>query len=778
MTDRELQNAVNTLISDSIKFVDTELTPERAEATDYYHGRPFGNEEDGRSQFVSTDVRDGVIGVLPSLLRVFFGPERVVEFAPRTAEDVDKAEQASDYVQKVFEGAGGFLKSYSVLKDGLVRKLGIFKWGWNDTSETKPYKLENVPQSQLEIIVSDPGVKLNRAVQKTEGKPALVGPDGQPMGEVSEATFDVELTYKDEDGTPDIWAIPPEEFIFSAESRSLEDGTIVGHRTEKTASELIAMGVSKKDIEEHGGVDSSLDDNEEQIARQPGEASGTDSETGDEANDKHLYVEGYVRIDYDGDGIAELRKICTLGPEHHIIVNEPWDEAPFSIFCPDPEPHTIVGQSWADRLKDIQRVKSMLTRSTLDSLAASIYPRTAMQEGQVSVADVQNTEIGAIIRTKAPPGAVLQTFQHTFAGKEAFPFFTYFDDAVERRTGQNKGAMGLDADALQSSTKSAVGAAVTAAQAQTEMLARIFAETTLKPLFRGLLKLFVQHQPKAKTVQLRGKWVEIDPRAWDADMDVLVNVALGGGLVETKVQTLMAIAEKQELIIETLGPSNPIVTVPMYANTLRRLVELSGFKDSSSFFNAVDPKWQPPAPAEPPADPAMEMVKIEGQKAQIQAAAKQRELELKAQDSQMKSEQHAVDKQAQMEIESAKLSAQAETERVKLESAAALRMQELEAEMAMKREEAQMRIEAEVTIAREKMAQEAAAAQAKIEVEMQKLALDRERMAADIEVRREQIAAQERASQMQAEATTIQARMQAEAAVVQSANRPNPDPAD
>lgn len=762
MTDRELENAVKGLISDSIKFIDSELTPERAEATDYYHGRPFGNEEDGRSQFVSTDVRDGVLGVLPSLLRVFFGPERVVEFAPRTSEDVGQAEQASDYIQKVFaEDCGGFLKSYAVLKDGLVRKLGIFKWGWNDTSEKRAYKLENVPQSQLELIASDPGVELNRVTQKSAGKPALVGPDNQPVGEVEEATFDVECTYQHKDGVPDIWAVPPEEFIFTPEARSEQDAPYLGHRTEKTASELVAMGISQKDIDEHGGVDTSLSDNEENIARQPGESVGDAAETGDEANDRHLYIEGYARIDYDGDGIAELRKICTLGPSHHVVLNEPTDEIPFALFCPDPEPHTIVGQSWADRLKDVQRVKSMLTRSTLDSLAASIFPRTAVYEGKVNINDVQNTEIGATIRCKDIPSNVMQSFQHNFAGKEAFPFFTYFDDVIERRTGKAKGAMELDGDALQSSTKAAVNATVSASQAQTEMLARIFAETTLKPLFRGLLKLYVKHRPKAKTVQLRGKWAEVDPRAWDADMDVVVNVALGSGLIETKLQTLMAVAEKQELIISTLGPSNPIVTVPMYANTLRRIVELSGFKDSSSFFNAVDPNWQPPQ-QEPAQDAAMEMVKIEGQKAQIQAAAKDRELAIKEQDSQVKAEQHATDKLTQMEIEAQKIAAQAEMERMKAEAAAALRHVELEAEMALKREEMQRRAETELQIAREKMEQERAAAQEKIALEMQKLELERQKMEADILVRREQIAAQERASERQAQVSVVQAAAQSQ----------------
>jgi hypothetical protein len=376
------------------------------------------------------------------------------------------------------------------------------------------------------------------------------------------------------------------------------------------------MGVKEKDIKEHGGDDPALEQSEEALARAVTEGATLGGEEGGAANGKHLYVESYAHIDFDGDGIAELRKICTLGAAHHIVMNEPVDEACFAIFCPDPEPHTMIGQSWADRLMDMQLIKSSVMRAGLDSLSASIHPRTWYVEGQANLADVLNPAIGAPIRMKQP--GMAGEFAHTFTGKEAFPVLAYCDDVVERRTGQNKGAAGLDADALQSSTKAAVAAAVTASQAQQELLVRIFAELTLKPLFRGILKLLVKHQPRRRIVRLRNKWVEVDPRSWNADMDVQINVALGSGLVEEKVMTLAGVAEKQAEILQQLGPNNPIVGLKEYRDTLAQALELRGFKNSARYFKEVDQAQLDQMAKEAAEKPPQETPEMVLAKAQIQ----------------------------------------------------------------------------------------------------------------------------------------------------------------
>lgn len=666
MDDIEFQSIIHGLATDAAEFIDGTLSQDRAKATEYYLGQPFGNEEEGRSQFVVRSVADSIHSVMPQFLRVIFGAENAVEFVPTRADTVEQAEQATDYVQYVFaQDNPGFAITHSVVKDALVRKLGIYKWGWDDTSAVRTYALKDIAQSQLEALVADDSVELLRATPRHPGTAAITAPaptaapapaaPGQPPADPSQApqgdvvlqpaiepTFDVELKHSEVDGRAALWALPPEEFIFSPAARDTLTGTLMGHRTEKRTGELLAMGVSQEDIDEHGGNDASIVDSVENLARREvmGGSIQRDVDAG-EANETHLYCELYPLVDFDGDGLLELRKVCTIGPAYHVISNEPCSRRPFAAFCPDPEPHTMLGQSWADRLMDLQRFESSIVRGTADSLALSLYPRMGYVEGQVNPTDLNNTEIGASIRMRNP--GMLQPILHPFVGKESFPLLDYIAGVKEQRTGQSNGAMGLDADALQSTEKAAAGAAISASQGQTELLVRIFAETCMKPMFRGLLELLVENRPKKKVVKLRGKWVEVNPAAWDANMDVTVNVALGTTLVEKKIGAMLGIAAKQELIISTYGPSNPICTAAQYANTLRKLTQLNGIKDVDNYFSAVDPKWQPPAP-QPQPDAAMAMVDVK--KAEL-AATNARE--------QGKLQMSAMEKHAELEFQDRKL---------------------------------------------------------------------------------------------------------------------------
>jgi hypothetical protein len=339
-----------------------------------------------------------------------------------------------------------------------------------------------------------------------------------------------------------------------------------------------------------------------------------------------LYIESWIKIDYDGDGIAELRKICSMGDGYTVVNNEPADFIPFADFPCDPEPHTspVEANSIFDYTKDLQEIKSDILRNTLDSLAQSIHPRTAVVEGQVNMDDVLNNETGAIVRMRAP--GMVQPLAQPFVGQAAFPMLDYVEQMKENRTGMSKAAMGLNADALQSSTRAAVAATVTASQSRLELTTRILAHG-MKKLFKNLLFLMTTHQDKARMVRLRNQWVAVDPRAWDANMDVTVNVALGTGDVEQKMQMLMMISSKQEQALQQLGAVNPLVTPAQYSNTLRRMVEMAGFKDSSQFFNAIPADYQPPQPQQKPSPEEM-LAMVQAQSIQADIQKKAAELQL------------------------------------------------------------------------------------------------------------------------------------------------------
>ena len=636
MADSDLEATVGGELNDAVSFVDSELSPVRARAIQYYRGEPFGNEEEGRSQVVSTDVRDTINGIMPSLMKVFFGSKKIVNFVPRNPEDVAAAEQATDYINYIFTNDNnGFLICHSIFKDALRGALGVAKYVWEEKVEVKTEYYTGLDESGLSVLMSEPDVvgsaissmddpSYQPPVDPMTGQPMLDPMTGEPMP--APQIYSIELKRETKNGRVRVEAVPPEEFLIDRRARSVEDATLVAHRRMMRVSDLVALGYDKEEVESQVGV-YELDSNDEYIARNP--YAQTYGPGGTQDDKRVLYCESYVRVDYDNDGISELRKICTVGPSYKMVMNEPCSHSPFAIFCPDPEPHALIGLSIFDMTADLQKIKSSIMRNMLDSLSLAIHPRVGVVEGQVNMDDVLNTEVGGVIRMRQA-GAV-QPFSIPFVGQAAFPMLGYLDEVRETRTGMSKASMGLDADALQSTTRAAVAATVSAAQQHLELIARIFSETGMRALFRGILKLVVENQDRARVVRLRNQWVPIDPRSWDANMDVEIDVALGGGTEEQKVAVLTAIAQKQEQILQTMGPQNQLVTPLQYRNTLVRIVQASGYKNADEFFSNPAMMPPPPQPPPPPPDPAMILAEVERQKIMADIQNKQAELELKRQ---------------------------------------------------------------------------------------------------------------------------------------------------
>ena len=629
MDEDELQGIVGKEIDDAIDFIDNWISPVRATATQYYRGEPFGDEEEGRSQVVSMDVRDTVQAIMPSLMRIFHGSERTVEFAPNGPEDVASAEQATAYVNFIMNRDNdGFLVTHSAFKDALIRKVGIIKAYWDDQTKFETHDLSGIDDAGLAAIAADPSAEIEVVASEAMGEPQMDPMTGQlippPM------MHSIRVTYVHPDGRVKIEAVPPEEFLISREAKSVDEADFVAHRRIVTVSELVAMGYEYDDVADLSSAHDDMNTNVERYTRNSA-LTNEMNERNDPAMKKVLYVESYIRVDYDNDGIAELRKICTAGDGKKILANEPCSVAPFATFCPDPEPHDFFGMSVADTVADIQRIKSSIMRNTLDSLAMSIHPRVAIVEGMVNVDDVMNTETGAIIRQRA--AGQVQPMTMPFVGQAAFPVLQYMDEIKEARTGISKASAGLDAGALQSSTAAAVQATVSAAQQHIELIARIFAETGMKRLYKLILDLVTTHQDRERMVRLSNAFVPIDPRVWNSSMDVVINVALGRGTDQERMMMLRQIGEMQKEAMSTMGAQNPLTDMSKLANTLKSMTELAGFKDASKFWN--DPaQFQPPPDADKP-DINEQLIQVQIQQIQADIQKKAAELDLEMKKAQM-----------------------------------------------------------------------------------------------------------------------------------------------
>jgi len=610
----ELQGVLKSEMDDAKDFID-QIDEERADATDYYLGNSPSGQSSMQSEFVSTDVRDSVLFMLPSIMRTFFGTSKVVEFIPNGPEDIEVAKQQTNYINYIIQQKNpGFKVMYDVFKDALVRKAGYVKAYWDDTISSSTHEYSNISPESYQALMLDPDVEMVEEKVEMQSMTVMDQMTGEEIVQETPASYDVTIRRVKAKDQVCIEAVPTEEILISRHARDLHSSPYVAHRMVKTISDLVAMGYDKEQMEQFAGSGNAVDEDSYELeqARNP-YADFTGVDRADNNSKNVLYVEHYVFYDLDGDGIDERIRVCTVGNGLNIVNTIPWDDLPITLFCPDPEPHTSIGSCPADYLMPIQAAKSQIMRDTLDSLGHAIFPRMGIVEGQVNIDDVLNTDIGQPIRMRAP--GMVQPFTVPFVGKEAFPVLSYLDEAKENRTGVSKASAGLNADALQSSTASAVSATMSGAQGRVELICRHFADG-MKDLFKLVNSLVIKHQESQDVMRLNNEFIPVDPRYWDSDKDMVVNVAISKSSDEEKFQVLTSLAQKQEQIMQTLGPQNPLVDLQQYANTLTKMIEMAGFKDAKTFINTDVPPMPPQPPEEQKPDPAEMLAQAEAMKAQ------------------------------------------------------------------------------------------------------------------------------------------------------------------
>ena len=576
-------------------------------------GEEYGNEQEGRSQVVTTEVADTIEFIMPSLMRMFTQTDEFVKFMPRQPEDVEGAKQATSYANYVLNCQNnGFVVLHNFFKDALLQKLGVVKVYYDETEDMTEEEYTGLSDDELTLLLQDPAVEIVSQNTEESGEEG-VDEMGMPFSDYS-VSHDVVIKRMSYGGMIKVDNIPPEEFLVSKRSSSLEDADFVAHRTTMKVSDLIQMGYDRELVEKYAGYTELDTTSEVQNRFQDVETNG-DTDSSDMSMRDVLVVEAYIKADYDGDGIAELRRVVTLGQGFEIVENDTFDHIPFACLSPILMPHRLIGRSIAELIMDLQLIKSTVLRQLLDNIYLTNNARVAAVEGQVNLDDLLNSRAGGIVRMRQPNA--VQVLQPPMVGQNAFSLLQYLDEIKEQRTGLSKASMGLDADALQSTTATAVAAQMSAAQGKIEMIARVFAETGVKQLFRLVLTLCLHHGKKEQMIRLNNKFVPIDPSNWKHEYDLSVNVGLGSGQTNEKMAFLAQMAQKQEQILLQLGAENPLVNLQQYRNTLAELASMAGFKDASRFFK--NPEDTPPQPQQPPPPSEAEMkMQFEQQKFQAE----------------------------------------------------------------------------------------------------------------------------------------------------------------
>ena len=635
MDELKLKSIVDAEIHNAMGFFSGELSKERSQAMKYYYGEPFGNEVEGRSKVVSTDVADTIEGIMPQIVKVFTASDEVVVFEPMGADDEEGSKQETDYVNYVFyKENDGFLILYNWIKDALLQKNGAVKVFWEESEKSSKEEYRGLTDPEYQYILADEDLELEEKEQRLE----IIQ---TPQGPIEVPVYDCVLRRTSKNGKVKVVNVPPEELLVSPRAMSIQaqDIPFIAHKVRMTASDLKEMGIDDKTIEKIPSSDHNL--NEESINRRNiNDENFTDSSKDPSMREITVY-ECYLKVDFDEDGIAELRKVTLAGNE--ILINEEIDSVPFAIISPILMPHKYNGQSVADLVMDIQLIKSTLLRQILDNLYHQNNARHTVVNGQVNLEDLLESRPGGVVR-QSSPGMVDVLPVTPFTG-HVFGMMEYLDSMKEARSGFTRYNQGMDADSL-NKTASGLNQIMTAAQSRVELIARVFAETGIRDLMLRIHELLQKHQRKSKVIKLRNRWVDVNPSEWKTRMNMTVNVGLGTGNKDQMAMHLQNVLAMQKELIAG-GGLGILVTPENMFNALSRYVEVIGLRSPELFFQ--DPRTaQPPQQEEQP-DPNIiaiqAQVGIEKEKRQIdmaklnlQGQKDMAEMQLKARESMLREE--------------------------------------------------------------------------------------------------------------------------------------------
>lgn len=670
LSDEELASILDQLNRQAIGWDSDEVSADQDNNLDRYLGKPYGDEEEGRSNAISMDVAEVVDWAMPDLLEPFISGDRIVEFEPAKPDDEEWCEVASDYVNHIFfkENCGATIL-YDTVKTALIQKIGVSKSVWREKIKEETQTLTGLSALHLAELQQDESVTINEITSEPISQ-ELLADQSVAAAFADGMVYTVTITRTTKDGCVEICSVPPEEIKVSKRAADIESVDYIAHETEQTRASLIDMGFDEDLVMELPAAarhreDSRADhrffdeDRRENLGR-------------DRMSDTIILIEEYARVDYNGDGKMELLRVFRAG--NRILEKEEVSEHPFNAWTADRIPHRLIGLALADKVKQTQKIKTHLTRNLLDNVYLANNPRLEVPEsaiGDNTIDDLLNVRIGGLIRTKQP--GQLTPVEVPDRSKTALEAILYMDSVREQQSGITRNGTAINSETLDPKSAYQARKEDRNEQARKRLMCRMIAETFLVPLFRKILRLVVRYQDFEKMVRISGKFVAIDPRSWNADVAATPSVGLGYTNREEELLAARIIGEAQ-MTAREMGMATP----EHFWETAARMVRAVGWRFPDKFFvNPTSP---------------------EGQMALQQFAAAQgqdpklAEVEAKAQLDQVKAQHEAQIKEMKQAYEVQAAQIKAENER---------RIAEMKAQNEY--EIAQIRIAAEQAIAREKM---------------------------------------------------------------------------
>ena len=593
MNDDELNTIVSSYENDSTAY-NSEFMDINEELLRRYNGESYGDEQEGQSQVLATDVADQVDSDMSSLVRVFLGSGDVMVFEPTVGsdEDIEEAEQKSKYVNHIIRNRPGSYKIiHDWMKDAEIQKMGVVHYFMDDIKSTREVRYENITAQRAQELIKELEAESD-VIDKVE----ISGQLETEKDDESGSKFDVKFRITETRKNICINNIPTEDFLISRNSSSEDDATMIGHISFPTRGELVAGGITEEDVAKFptGSRNNTNQSSQENTLASTGSTMKairwrdeggnlTDASAYSEwANEIVKVVTMYAKVDYDGDGIAERRYIKKIG--NTITENEPYDHVPYAILSCLLDPHKAIGRSRASLVVQDQRIQTVLRRGVLNNINKINHSRTFVNEDAVNLDDMLEIQLDGIVRVKGnqPTGSQVMPEITPYIGSQVLEVVQYIDAAKSQRTGALMASQGLESDNLHKETATRFSGVEKASEAKIELVARNFAETGFRKLYDGIAWMAAHYQDTKEEFLVLGKPLSVKPTDWKYLHNPVSKVGLGAGSGQQSVQTMQGIIAMQS---QLKAQGSPLVDDTVIYNSLNEMIMNLGLPRTDMFFN-------------------------------------------------------------------------------------------------------------------------------------------------------------------------------------------------
>lgn len=580
VTDEEITSIINDSIRQAVGSFSSgsELQEQREAAINYYTQQPKGNlYPQGVSKVVTSDTMEIVDSYLAVISELMLSNNKIAKFNPSDPSQTVAAGLASELTNHcIFTKNNGWVELNTWIKAALLFKNAVIRWKWENYYSTKVEEYENISMLELDAILAEGDAEVIEI---------RVGEGVDP--ETGEEVYEYVSVRKEVDKSKVcLENIPPESFMINRGATNIESANFVGIQTEMTLSELREMGFDVADDIGEGVEANNFSFDYESSVRQA--INEVEQNFHDDfmgvANREVIVTESWIRVDRDGDGVAELKRFITVGEE--VLLEEYADSIPLASLNPIEIPYSFYGMSIADATKSATEIKTTITRGMIENVYLSNYGRTLADPNTVDFRALQSPEPHQIIPTNGSPMSSVHTLVPAQLAPSTFSLLEYMNTEKEMATGMTRAAQGVNEKLFDSGNSAGKIAMVEqASQKRISYVARRFAETGFKELCKGVYDLILDN---SDSILRDYSYYNITPESLIPLENLTVDIDVGANSSANTQENMMMMAQQVMPMLYQSPESKGIINPKAPFTIAKQLLESMGIDNWVDFI--VDPE--------------------------------------------------------------------------------------------------------------------------------------------------------------------------------------------